>query len=192
MREIKVYLTAGAGDTTLTLPADADAALAAFREIGEEDGGCHISGCESGFGGRLDAMIAGADLDSVNYLAARLSTLSRRQTELLEAMLEHLPGVISNVAQAIDFTFNTGAYEIYDGVHGPDGLALYYINHSGSIEMPPEWVGGIDLVRFGKHLEKYEIGHYTKHGYLIATGLDWNPVFDAGAEVPPEYRITKK
>ena len=150
-----------------------------------------MTACEVGFDGKLDDLIVGADLDAVNYLAARLAGLSPAHAELLEALLESplRQEALPAIARVIDFTYNTDRYELYRAVHGPDDLAQYYIHHSGQIQMPPEWAEGIDLVRFGKHLEQHEPGHYTRHGYLIATGLDWKPVFEASGEAPPEYRI---
>lgn len=139
---------------------------------------------------RLDALLTGVDPDTANYLAARLSDLTQAQTELLEAMLEALPDVLHSAARVIDFCDNTGVYELYEGVHTPQDLARYYIYESGSVQMPEEWAEGIDLKKFGKNLEKHEPGHYTKHGYLIATGADWTPVFETSGEVPAEYRLT--
>lgn len=193
MNGIKVCLTSGNGNEWLTLPTSPEEARAALRAIGVEGGGFRISDCEAGFGGKLDGMIAGADLNIVNYLAARLASLSSEHTELLEAILESplQPKVLRSIEQVIDFADNTGAYEVYHSVNSPADLAQYYINESGFIQMPPEWAEGIDLERFGKNLEKHEPGFYTGHGYLIATGLDWTPVFGKSGEVPAECRITE-
>lgn len=192
MSGIKVCLTNNGKSEWLPLPTSRTEALVAFRKIGTEDGDYRITDCESGFGAKFDAMIAGANLDTANYLAARISKLSPGQIDLLEAILEHLPDVLCDISRVIDFPDNAGAYEIYSDVHRPEELALYYINESGSIQMPEEWAEGIDLKKFGKNLEKHEPGHYTKHGYLIATDLDWTPVFEKNSEVPLEYCITKK
>ena len=97
--------------------------------------------------------------------------------------------VLHSIEQLIDFADNTGAYEVYSGVNGPEDLARYYINESGLIQMPSEWAEGIEMERFGKNLEKHESGYYTKQGYLIATGLDCKPVFEKDGKVPSEYRI---
>lgn len=192
MNGIKVCLSCGGKSEWLTLPAGPEEARAAFQKIGAEDGGFHISACEAGFGGKLDGIIIGGDPDAVNYLAVRLSGLSPEHTELLDAMLESplRSDVLRGIEQAVDFADNTGAYEVYHGVSGPEDLARYYIEESGSIQMPPEWAEGIDLERFGENLEKHEPGYYTSRGYLIATGLDWKPVFENGGEVPSKYRIT--
>lgn len=190
MSGIKVCLTNNGKSEWLSLPMGREEALAALRTAGTEDGTYHISDCESCLGEKLDAMITGDDLSMVNYLAARLAELSAGHKELLEVMLEYLPNVIYGIERVIDFPDNIGAYEIYRAVHNAEDLALYYINDSGQIQMPEEWVEGIDLERFGKNLEKYEPGYYTKYGYLIATGLDWNPCFEENGNVPSDYRIT--
>lgn len=191
MSGIKICITNGDRNEWLTLPAGHSEADKAFRKIGAEEGTYQISDCESGFGEKLDEMITGADPDIANYLAVRLSGLSSGHIELLEVMMEHLSDVLSCIERVIDFPDNTGVYEIYRNVHNSKDLALYYINESGQIQIPEEWVEGIDLKKFGKHLEKHESGHYTKYGYLIATGLDWIPCFEGSGEVPSEYRLTK-
>lgn len=190
MSGIKICLT-GSGSKWLTLPATPEEARAAFQNVGAKDGEVRVAGCETGFGGKLDPMIIGANLDVVNYLAARLEHLSPDHTELLEAILESPLGsdLLHGIEQVIDFTHNTDVYEIYGSVHSPEDLARYYISESGLIQMPSEWVEGIDLERFGKNLEKHEPGYYTRCGYLIATGLTWETVFEKSGEVPPEYRI---
>ena len=190
MEGIKVHLTGVAGETALSLPADAEEARAALRLIGAQDGGCRITACESGICVKLDETIIGADLNTANYLAARLAELSPEQTERLAALMENIPSLVSTAAQAIDYTYNTETYDLFTKVYTAEDLALHYINDSGLIEIPPEWAEGIDLKRFGKNLEKHEVGLYTTRGYLIETGLEWKTAFEAGGEVPPEYRIT--
>jgi len=191
MNGIKVCLTVGSGNKWLTLPASPEEARSALRAIGADGTEFSISDCDAGFGGKLDSMVIGAGLDMANYLAALLAGLSTENTELLEAMLESplQPEVLRGIEQVIDFSGNTGCYEVYNGVKGPTDLARYYINESGFIQMPTEWAEGIDMERFGKNLEKHEPGFYAKHGYLIATGLDWTPFFEKSGEVPAEYRI---
>lgn len=189
---IVVCLTNGGKSEWLTLPTHPEEAGVALCAIGAEDGGYVISECNAGFDGRLDGMITGADLNVVNYLAARLAGLTQAQIKLLEAMLESSPrsNLLRTIEQVIDFTYNLGTYQICCNVHGPEDLAHYYINQSGLIQIPPEWAKGIDLKRFGKNLEKHEPGYYTRHGYLISTGLAWMPDFKKGNEVPSEYHIT--
>lgn len=194
MNGIKVCLTNGNGSEWLKLPASQEEARAALRFIGAENGEFRISACEAGFDGKLDDMITGANLDMANYLAALIAGLSSEHTKLLEALLESplQPTVLRGIKQVIDFVENTGVYEIYYGINGPAELAQYYINESGFIQMPSEWAEGIELEQFGKNLEIHEPGFYTKHGYLVATGLDWIPVFEKRGDVPAEYRITDK
>lgn len=154
-----------------------------------DNGGFTISGCSAEVSEKLEAIIRNADPDAINYLAARLDGLTPGFTERLEALLECIPDEVNSIGRLIDFTYNVGVYELYSGVHNAEDLARHYIYDSGLIQMPEEWAEGIDLEKFGKNLEKHEPGHYTKLGYLIATGLDWKPVFEASGEIPSEYKL---
>jgi hypothetical protein len=193
MSGIRVCLTSGDRSAWLALPSGPEDASAVFREIGAEDGGVQITACEAGCGGKLDDMIIGGDLNAVNYLAARLDSLSPDDVNLLEAMLESpiRADVLYNIARLIDFADNTSVYDLTPGIAGPEDLARHYIHHSGLIQMPPEWAEGIDLEKFGKNLEKHEPGFYTSRGFLIETTIEWNPVFEGGG-IPAAYRIMPK
>lgn len=109
--------------SVLALPTGRDDLQKAMKEIGESDPGDMTAGQ---FKTELAAlpldMLTQADLNAVNYLAARLSSLTPKHTELLEAILESpsRPQAFCGIEQMIDFACNTGVYELYHGVHGPE------------------------------------------------------------------------
>ena len=189
---ISVFLQNGGEGVWLALPASRDDFLNALREIKAANyNSITIGQYKTAVAALPVELLKSADLDQANYLASRLAELSSEHAELLEAMLESplQSKVLNDIKKLIDYFDNTGAYEVYSGVNSPVDLAQYYIEESGLIEIPPEWAEGIDLERFGKNLEKHELGYYTRHGYLIGTGLAWKPVFEICSEVPYEYRI---
>jgi len=189
---INILIQKNSAGTWLALPAGREGFQKAMNEIGAiGSSDMTIGQYKTKLAALPVEILMRADLNIVNYMAARLDGLSPDHVELLEAMLESplKANVLQSIERVIDFTHNIGVYEVYHGVHGTEDLARYYINESGLIQMPPEWAEGIDLERFGKNLEKQEPGYYTRHGYLIATGLAWTPNFEKSGEVPSEYRI---
>jgi len=189
---ISVFIQKNGAGTWLALPAGRDDFQKAMNEIGAAGtDDMTVGQYKTELAALPVEMLKGADLNTVNYLAARLSVLTPGHTELLEAILESplQPQVLRGIEQLIDFASNTGFCELYHDVHGAEDLARYYISKSGLIQMPPEWAEGIDLERFGRNLEKHERGHYTRHGYLIDTRLVWTPDFEKSGEIPSEYRI---
>ena len=132
-------------------------------------------------------MVCAADVDELNFLAARLEALDPAEVGKLNAALQQKNG-LANIGQVIDFTYNADYFVHIPEVHTYRDLGDYYLNQSGMVQMPAEWKGGIDLATFGKNAAEQEKGAFTEYGYIVESGDEWERQFE-GREVPEEYRI---
>ena len=132
-------------------------------------------------------MVCASDVDSLNFLAARLETLDTSGIAALNAAAQRKNG-FENIGQLIDFTYNEDFFVHIPEVRTPAELGDYYLNKSGMVQMPDEWKGGIDLAAFGKNAAEQEKGSFTEYGYIMESGDEWKKHFE-GREVPEEHRI---
>lgn len=132
-------------------------------------------------------MVCAADVDELNFLAARLEELDPAEVGKLNAALQQKNG-LANIGQVIDFTYNVDFYVHIPEVHTYRDLGDYYLNQSGMVQMPEEWKAGIDLTTFGRNAAAQEKGAFTEYGYIVESGDEWERQFE-GREVPEEYRI---
>ena len=132
-------------------------------------------------------MVCAADVDELNFLAARLEQLDPAEVGKLNAALQQKNG-LANIGQVIDFTYNVDFYVHIPEVHNYHDLGDYYLNQSGMVQMPEEWKGGIDLTTFGRNAAAQEKGAFTEYGYIVESGDEWERQFE-GREVPEEYKI---
>ena len=132
-------------------------------------------------------MVCAAEVDELNFLAARLEQLDPAEVGKLNAALQQKNG-LANIGQVIDFTYNVDFYVHIPEVHTYRDLGDYYLNQSGMVQMPEEWKGGIDLTTFGRNAAAQEKGAFTEYGYIVESGDEWERQFE-GREVPEEYKI---
>ena len=132
-------------------------------------------------------MVCAANVDELNFLAARIEQLDPAEIGKLNAALQQKNG-FENIGQVIDFTYNVDFYVHIPEVHTYRDLGDYYLNQSGMVQMPEEWKGGIDLTAFGRNAAEQEKGAFTEYGYIVESGDEWERQFE-GREVPEEYRI---
>ena len=132
-------------------------------------------------------MVCASDVDSLNFLAARLSELDPAELPKLNAALQQKQG-FENIGQVIDFTYNVDYFVHIPEVQNSRELGDYYLNKSGMVEMPEEWKAGIDLAAFGKNAADKEQGAFTPYGYIVKSGDEWQRHYE-GRDVPEEHRI---
>ena len=132
-------------------------------------------------------MVCAAQVDELNFLAARLETLDASGIAALNAATQRRNG-FENIGQLIDFTYNEDFFVHIPEVHNPRELGDYYLNKSGMVQMPAEWKNSIDLIAFGRNAAAQEKGSFTEYGYLVESGDEWEKHFE-GRDVPEEYRI---
>ena len=133
-------------------------------------------------------MVLAADVDELNFLAARLDTLDAAALAELNAALQNPKGGFESIGQIIDYADNVDYFVHLPDVQSPGQLGDYYLNHSGMVDMPEEWKAGIDVARFGEHIAQQEQGAFTPYGYLVRSGDEWQRVHE-GQPVPEEYRV---
>lgn len=133
-------------------------------------------------------MVLAADVDELNFLAARLDTLDAAALAELNAALQNPKGGFESIGQIIDYADNMDYFVHLPDVQSPGQLGDYYLNRSGMVDMPEEWKAGIDVARFGEHIAQQEQGAFTPYGYLVRSGDEWQRVHE-GQPVPEEYRV---
>ena len=132
-------------------------------------------------------MVCAAQVDELNFLAARLETLDASGITALNAATQRRNG-FENIGQLIDFTYNEDFFVHIPEVHTPRELGDYYLNKSGMVQMPAEWKNSIDPIAFGRNAAAQEKGSFTEYGYLVESGDAWEQHFE-GRDVPEDYRI---
>ena len=132
-------------------------------------------------------MVCAAQVDELNFLAARLETLDASGIAALNAATQRKNG-FENIGQIIDLTYNPDFFVHIPEVHNPRELGDYYLNKSGMVQMPAEWKNSIDLIAFGRNAAAQEKGSFTEYGYLVESGDAWEKHFE-GRDVPEDYRI---
>lgn len=133
-------------------------------------------------------LVLSADVDELNFLAARLEKLDAAELAELNAALTSPQSDFRSTGQIIDYPDNVDYYVHLPDVTGTGQLGDYYLNRSGMVDMPEEWKAGIFLPRFGLHIANTEHGVFTDYGYLVKSGDEWQRVHE-GQPVPEEYRV---
>ena len=133
-------------------------------------------------------LVLSADVDELNFLAARLEKLDAAELAELNAALTSPQSDFHSIGQIIDYPDNVDFYVHLPDVTGTGQLGDYYLNRSGMVDMPEEWKAGIFLSRFGLHIANTEHGVFTDYGYLVKSGDEWQRVHE-GQPVPEEYRV---
>ena len=178
----------------LDLPTTTEQVQAALRQIGissDNPQGLFISGYFAEEEKRFAIpynMVLASNVDELNFLAARLETLSAGERAELNAALQAPQSELSSIGKITDFPENVEYYVHLPEVRGPAQLGDYYLNRSGMVDMPEEWKGGIDTAQFGRYVAQQEQGAFTQYGYLVKSGDAWQKVHE-GQPVPEEYRV---
>ena len=133
-------------------------------------------------------LVLSADMDELNFLAARLEKLDAAELSELNAALTSPQSDFHSIGQIIDYPDNVDFYVHLPDVTGTGQLGDYYLNRSGMVDMPEEWKAGIFLPRFGLHIANTEHGVFTDYGYLVKSGDEWQRVHER-QPVPEEYRV---
>ena len=176
------------------MPTTTEQLQAALRQIGisaDNPQDFFINGYSYPEGQRLALpydMVLAADVDELNFLAARLGQLDAAEIAELNAALQNPKGGFASIGQIIDFTENADYYVHLPDVHTAAALGDYYLNRSGMVDMPQKWKAGIDTAQFGRHISQQEQGAFTEYGYIVKSGDKWQRVHE-GQPVPEEYRV---
>ena len=188
------FLEQGKQGVWLDLPTTTETLQAALRDVGitadnPQDFFIIVYSCTADRHLAIPYdMVLAADVDELNFLAARLGQLDAAEIAELNAALQNPRGGFENIGQIIDYTENVDYYVHLPDVRGDGQLGDYYLNRSGMVDMPEEWKAGIDTAQFGRHIAQQEQGVFTQYGYLVRSGDEWQRVHE-GQPVPEEYRV---
>lgn len=188
-KPIRVFLQNGETGTWLSLPADSDDFQKALREINAANPDSISTGKYKSDVSALPAdLLTNAELNLVNYLAARLAGMDKKQLAMLDAIMESSFRFIT-VEQLIDYADNEDYFLFRPGINDAAALGRYYVYDTGLCQIPEEWKGGIDLEKFGEHAAQQELGVFTSKGYLMPSGDKWTNTLLAEYGIPSEYRL---
>ena len=135
----------GGDGVWLDLPTTTEQVQAALRQIGissDNPQGLFISGYFAEEEKRFAIpynMVLASSVDELNFLAARLETLSAGERAELNAALQAPQSELSSIGRITDVPENVDYYVHLPVVHGPAQLGDYYLNRSGMVDLPEEW-----------------------------------------------------
>ncbi len=157
-----------------------------------------ITDYETPVNGLHDRLPECANLDELNYLAAKLDELPHYEIEKLEAVLEHdggfdggyYGGYYGSVKDLINLTENLDCFDYMPGVHNEEDLGYYWIEESGCYDLKNmgNLANYIDYERFGRDIAIDEGGTFTRSGYIRNTGDSFYDEYD-GKDIPEEYKV---
>ena len=178
----------------LDLPTTAEKLQAALRDVGittDNPQDFFINGYSCPEDRHLAIpydMVLAADVDELNFLAARLGQLDAAEIAELNAAMQNPRGGFESIGQIIDYADNVDYFVHLPDIHSAAALGDYYLNRSGMVDMPQEWKAGIDTAQFGRHVAQQEQGAFTEYGYIVKSGDEWQRVHE-GQPVPEGYRV---
>jgi len=148
-----------------------------------------ITDYETAVDGLYDRLPEYANLDELNYLAAKLEELDSGELEKYGAVLEHDGGYYGgSVKDLINLTENLDCFDYYPDIHSNEDWGYYLIDELDALEIPDHVKPYFDYEAYGRDMAINEGGTFTGNGYIIATGDRFMDEYD-GKEVPEEYRV---
>jgi hypothetical protein len=178
----------------LPLPTTTEQVQACLKRIGL-DGIRYqehsVTNYETPIDGLHDRLPEYANLDELNYLAAKLDEMPDYDVEKLEAVLEHDGSYYGgSVKDLINLTENLDCFDYLQGVHNEEDLGYYWIEESGCYDLKSmgSLANYIDYERFGRDIAIDEGGTFTSNGYIRSTGDSFTEIYD-GRDIPEEYRV---
>ena len=178
-------------------PTTADELKKVFERIGigsEDDFGnpyeeWFITDYDCYVGGLYDKLGEYANLDELNYLAAKLDDMDRSEYNQFLAAME-MGEHTGSIQDLINLTENLDCYDVYPDIEDHDDLGRYYIDELEAMQVPDHLRNYIDYEAYGRDVAMEEGGEFTEFGYVRDTGDTFYEVYDGDREnIPEEYRI---
>lgn len=178
-------------------PTTADELKKVFERIGigsEDDFGnpyeeWFITDYDCYVGGLYDKLGEYANLDELNYLAAKLDDMDRSEYNQFLAAME-MGDHTGSIQDLINLTENLDCYDVYPDIEDHDDLGRYYIDELDAMQVPDHLRNYIDYEAYGRDVALEEGGEFTEFGYVRDTGDTFYEVYDGDREnIPEEYRI---
>jgi antirestriction protein len=131
-----------------------------------------------------------ANLDELNYLAAKIEDMDRWDFERFQAAMD-VGDHSGSVQEIINLTENLDCYDVYPDIHDHDDLGRYYINELDAMQVPEHLIDYIDYEAYGRDVAINEGGEFTSLGYVRDTGDRLVEFYDGDQEnILEEYRVT--
>lgn len=132
-----------------------------------------------------------ANLNELNYLAAKIEDLDEYEFTMLESVLEYDGGGgIRCAADVINVIENLDCYQLYDGAYNERDLGFYLLEESGFCNL--DELGNlrnyIDYEAFGRDYSLETEGGFVDSGYLEVIDST-TTVYDGPDDIPDEYII---
>ena len=178
-------------------PTTADELKKVFERIGigsEDDFGqpyeeWFITDYDCYVGGLYDKLGEYANLDELNYLAAKLDDMDRSEYNQFLAAME-MGEHTGSIQDLINLTENLDCYDVYPDIEDHDDLGRYYIDELDAMQVPDHLRNYIDYEAYGRDVALEEGGKFTEFGYVRNTGDTFYEVYDGDREnIPEEYRV---
>ena len=178
-------------------PTTADELKKVFERIGigsEDDFGnpyeeWFITDYDCYVGGLYDKLGEYANLDELNYLAAKLDDMDRSEYNQFLAAME-MGDHTGSIQDLINLTENLDCYDVYPDIEGYEDLGRYYIDELEAMQVPDHLRNYIDYEAYGRDVALEEGGEFTEFGYVRDTGDTFCEVYDGDREnIPEEYRV---
>ena len=178
-------------------PTTADELKKVFERIGigsEDDFGnpyeeWFITDYDCYVGGLYDKLGEYANLDELNYLAAKLDDMDRSEYNQFLAAME-MGEHTGSIQDLINLTENLDCYDVYPDIEDHDDLGRYYIDELDAMQVPDHLRNYIDYEAYGRDVAMEEGGEFTEFGYVRDTGSRFYEVYDGDREnIPEEYRV---
>lgn len=173
-------------------PTTTDELQATLKEIGVDGVRYEEFFCtdyDSSISGLTEHLPEYANLDELNYLAAKIEELEGYEVDIYEAVIE-AGEYCGSVSDLINLTENIGAFDFLPGVENDEDFGYYYVEDAGIYDTKSmgSLANYIDYERFGRDVRLDEGGTFTNMGYLRGNdGFDYE--YGGIDDIPDEYRV---
>lgn len=192
----------------LSFPTTKEAVQAMLQEIGVDGKNYNryqIDGVESEFKSLIDCIPENADIDELNYLAAKIQNMDDHEIEILESVIEKNERnmTVTDIINNID---NIGCYYLQPAIteneYGEfllevalDEIGMIANEHITDTEAYSKLMSRLDEIEkfvdtetFGGRYAHLEKGCFTDYGYLTLNG-EITKDYTGKEDIPQEYRV---
>ncbi|MBO5160281.1 MAG: antirestriction protein ArdA [Lachnospiraceae bacterium] len=153
-----------------------------------------FSDYDTNLSGISDVLGEHANVDELNYLAARLQEMDSYDYEKFYAIVEDEMDLPQNgVPGLINLTFNMDKYDLFSTVFDEEDYGRYLIQESGRFDRwkIEDLLDYIDYEAYGRDTSINEAGCFTERGYVVDNQMHWYEEYDGTLEsIPEEYHLS--
>lgn len=148
-----------------------------------------ITDYDTNIEGIHDALPEYANLDELNYLAAKLDELEVWELEKFQGIAE-LGDHSHNISDLINITENLDGFDFTHGVDNDYDYGYYWIEEAGVYDLKSmgNLAQYIDYERFGHDIHLEDGGQYVTGGYVVSRD-DFTEHYTGLDDIPDEYKV---